>query len=256
MGRPARPVKEWSGVKIAEKLGARNSDARANRPVVIACLGDSVTHGCFEVFINRFGGIDTVYKPEQGYTARLQRRLRALAPTCAANVIDCGISGDNARGGLERLERDALSLKPDLVIVNFGLNDSMFENVDSGVVMYERSMRGIFEAVLKSGAEAMLLTPNRMCDYVSHKVMEPQWRDIAQQAADVQNRGVLDRYVDAARSVAGDLFVPVADAYARWNRLHAAGVDTTALLANAINHPAEDMHDIFVEKILEAMFEK
>ena len=51
-------------MKIASRLGSRNGDARAHRPVLIACLGDSVTHGCFEVFINRFGNIDTEYRPE------------------------------------------------------------------------------------------------------------------------------------------------------------------------------------------------
>jgi len=243
-------------MKIAQRLGARNCDARANRPVIIACLGDSVTHGCFEVFKDRFGHIETEYRPEQGYTARLQRRLRAIAPTCAANVIDCGISGDNARGGLERLERDVLSLKPDLVIVNFGLNDSMFENVDSGVAMYERSMRSIFEKILASGAEAILLTPNRMCSYVSHQVLDPNdiWNPIAKAAANIQNNGILDRYVNAARAVAKELNVPVADAYARWCAMEENGIDTTRLLANAINHPNEDMHDIFADKILDAIF--
>ena len=156
---------------------------------------------------------------------------------------------------LERLERDVLSRDPDLVVVNFGLNDSMFENVDSGVAMYERSMRGIFEQILSSGAEAVLLTPNRMCAYVSHKVMDPQWRDIAAAAARVQNDGILDRYVETARGLARELGVPVADAYERWNRLEKAGVDTTVLLANAINHPKEEMHDLFADVILDAIFE-
>ena len=32
------------------------------------------------------------------------------------------------------------------------------------------------------------------------------------------------------------------------------GVDTTSLLANGINHPAADMHELFVEAILGQMF--
>ena len=63
-------------MRITQRIAERNKDYYGKKPVTIVCLGDSVTHGCFEVFINRFGGIDTVYKPEQGYTARLQRRLR------------------------------------------------------------------------------------------------------------------------------------------------------------------------------------
>ena len=30
-------------------------------------------------------------------------------------------------------------------------------------------------------------------------------------------------------------------------------MDTTALLANDINHPTEDMHGVFVEKIMDAL---
>ena len=47
-------------MKIMEKLAARNKNFFGNRPVTIACLGDSVTHGCFEIFINANGNIDTV----------------------------------------------------------------------------------------------------------------------------------------------------------------------------------------------------
>ena len=75
----------------------------------------------------------------------------------------------------------------------------------------------------------------------------------AEDCAKVQNSGVLDAYVDAARALARERKIPVADAYAEWNRLEAAGVDTTALLANDINHPTEDMHGVFVEKIMDAL---
>ncbi|MBR4442609.1 MAG: GDSL family lipase, partial [Clostridia bacterium] len=111
-------------MKTTEKMALRCRDARACRPAVIACLGDSVTHGCFELVDLPDGRFDTTYRPHEGYPAKLQRRLNALFPAAAPCVLDAGISGDSARGGLERLERDVLSVRPDLVIVNFGLNDA------------------------------------------------------------------------------------------------------------------------------------
>ena len=71
----------------------------------------------------------------------------------------------------------------------------------------------------------------------------------------MQNGGVLTRYVEAARGVARKLGVPVADAYRRWERLQAAGVDTTALLSNGINHPTVELHGLFVEEIMRTVFE-
>ena len=63
-------------MEFLKKLSARNKDAWNTRPLLIAVLGDSVSHGCFDVFYNEQGRIDTLYDPESGYAAQLQRRLR------------------------------------------------------------------------------------------------------------------------------------------------------------------------------------
>jgi len=243
-------------VKTTEKMALRCRDARACRPAVIACLGDSVTHGCFELVDLPDGRFDTTYRPHEGYAARLQRRLNTLFPAAAPCVMDAGISGDSAAGGLRRLERDVLSLNPDLVIVNFGLNDAVScEDVKAGLAAYAADMAAIFDRVLETGAECMLLTPNYMCTYVPAFVTRGDLRAIAAQCARRQNEGSLTRFVDAARAAARARGVPVADAYARWQALERCGVDTTSLLANGINHPTSEMHDVFVNAILGQLFE-
>ena len=238
-------------MRILEKLAARNAETPDRAAALIACLGDSVTHGCFEVFKNRFGKVDTVYRPEDGYPARLRRRLNLLYPASAVNVLNAGVSGDSAAGGLRRLERDVLSHLPDLVTVNFGLNDAM-GGMDA-LSNYRANMRALFSRILDSGAECMLVTPNRMCSYVSHALSDSDLRAIAAAAAEIQTDGTLDAFVEAAREEARRLNVPIADAYRVWNRLERSGADTTALLANAINHPIPEMHELFAEKIVGQM---
>ena len=240
-------------MRVVEKLVRRQRHTGATPPVVIACLGDSVTHGSFEVFINRFGHLDAVFDPDNAYASRLQRRLNAYYPAAAVSVINAGVGGDNAPGGLARLERDVLHFRPDLVIVNFALNDAMggLDKLDA----YAQAMEAIMRRVADSGAECMLLTPNRMCTYVSHNIHDDIIRRIASAAAEVQIKGVLDAYVNAARSIADQNRVPVADAYAAWNRLEDNGIDTTAMLANHINHPVPDMHRLFVDAIESRLFE-
>ena len=71
-----------------------------------------------------------------------------------------------------------------------------------------------------------------------------------------QREGVLESYVRAAKEEAARRGVPVADAYARWQAMGKAGVDTTSLLANHINHPLPELHELFAEEILRAMMEK
>ena len=238
-------------MRILEKLAARNAETPDRAAALIACLGDSVTHGCFEVFKNRFGKVDTVYRPEDGYPARLRRRLNLLYPVSAVNVLNAGVSGDSSAGGLRRLERDVLSHLPDLVTVNFGLNDAMGGR--DALSNYRANMRALFSRILDSGAECMLVTPNRMCSYVSHALSDPDLRAIAAAAAEIQTGGTLDAFVEAAREEARRLNVPIADAYRVWNRLERSGADTTALLANAINHPIPEMHELFAEKIVGQM---
>ena len=242
-------------MKVTGKMAARCRDLRAHRPAVIVCLGDSVTHGCFEMTTLPDGRWETTFRPQEGYAARLQRKLNALYPAAAPCVMDAGISGDSAKGVLERLERDVLSLNPDLVIVNFGLNDSGNDDVEGGLKAYAANMAAIFDRVLAAGAECMLLTPNRMCAYVPASIHNEELRAIAKKCTHTQNDGILTRYVEAAKAQAQARNMPVADAYAKWQAMDRCGVDTTALLANDINHPIPEMHELFVEAILDKLFE-
>jgi len=241
-------------LNIISRLNARNKDAFANTPILIACLGDSVTHGCFDLNIKGPGQVDTVYDPMSGYAAKLESRLRALYPAAAASVLNAGISGDGAPNGLKRLERDVLCHKPDLVTVNFGLNDAGSPNVEEGIAKYAAAMGEIFDRVLASGAECILVTPNRMCAYVDYAVTDEVARSIAESCTRTQNEGILTRYVEAAKAEAAKRNIPVADAYKRWQALEKAGVDTTQMLSNHINHPTKDAHNIFVEALMDVLF--
>ena len=45
-----------------------------------------------------------------------------------------------------------------------------------------------------------------------------------------------------AREVCARNQVPVCDCYAKWKKLEENGADVTRLLANRVNHPAENLH--------------
>ena len=242
-------------MNVMERLRNRHNSFRSERPVVLGFLGDSVTHGCFEVFINEAGKVDTACEASSAYPALVAHELGRMFPFAQPAVIDAGVSGDNAAGGHSRLARDVLFARPDLVFVNFGLNDSMNPDVEDGLRRYREAMKGIFEDVRSSGAECVLVTPNHMCGYVSHRLENDTLRDIARDVARVQDEGILRRYVDAARKEARAQGVPVADTYRVGDALAAAGVDTTEMLANSINHPSREAHRLFVNEILRVLLE-
>ncbi len=240
-------------MRILEKLSERQRAFMSHRPVIISCLGDSVTHGCFEVYINEKGNIDTYCRASEAYPALLSDELGRMFPFARPAIVNAGASGDNAANGLRRLERDCLSVKPDLVTVCFGLNDSMNPDVERGLKRYRESMRGIISGALDSGAECVVITPSFMCTYVSHRLTDKKLRDIAFEAMNVQNGGVLAEYAETAKEVALEMNASVADAYSQWKKLASVGVDTTEMLSNSINHPTREAHRIFVSEIMKAL---
>lgn len=237
-------------MKLYEKLAARNANAGANPPVLMAFIGDSVTHGCFEVYMDHKNEIGVCCQSGEGYPYRLKQKLDQMYPAAALSILNAGVSGETAVEGAKRLERDVLSRNPDAVVVAFALNDSMNPDVEAGLAAYRGAMRDMLSRIRERGAECIVLTPNHMCAYVPGQVTQEPLREIAAHAARVQNDGVLARYVQAAREVAAECGAYLADAYAIWDRMQQCGADTTALLSNHINHPTRDAHDIFVQALL------
>ena len=227
-------------MKFAALLAARNRPGAQTRQPTVAFLGDSVTQGCFECYLDEKEDLQTLFDAQSCYGARLKEMLNLLYPSVPVQLINAGISGDSAKGGLARLERDVLSHHPDLVVVGFALNDST--KGDAGLAEYRENLTAILTAVKAQGAECIVLTPNAMNTSVSPFVKKKAYRKVAERFAKIQNDGVLDRYVDTERAVAREQGVPVCDVYEKWQAMLKAGVDVNELLANKLNHPIRALH--------------
>jgi acyl-CoA thioesterase-1 len=81
----------------------------ADRPAKIVALGDSLTTGL---------GLPA----RDAFPARLQQALKAKG--IAAEIVDAGVSGDTASGGLSRLDW-SVPQDADAVIVELGANDAL-----------------------------------------------------------------------------------------------------------------------------------
>ena len=90
------------------------SGARAEIPVKIVALGDSLTAG--------FG-----LTKADAFPAKLEQALRAKG--LAVEIIDAGVSGDTSTGGLSRLDW-SVPEGTDAVIVELGGNDAL-RGIDS-----------------------------------------------------------------------------------------------------------------------------
>lgn len=220
--------------RIAEKAADR-----AAPPVLIVALGDSVTQGV--TAYDRF-------TPDRVYHERFLRGLRDRFPRTTFSLINAGVDGQTASDGRQRFERDVLRHQPDLVLIAFGLNDAVVRGEDQ-IEAFGDDLRAMIEAIEKIETETILLTPNTMLRRDNPHVPDV-YREYVDTMRRVQTEGVLGRFAEQVRRVGAQAGVPVADVYAAWCALEDAGVDTTDMLANGLNHPTPEAHRIAARQLL------
>jgi len=226
-------------MRIKEKLHLDMEGLLEHGPITIVAFGDSVTHGllaCDE------------FNYETVYWNRLRKKLLAIRDYVPVNVIDAGISGTTATQGVVRLEKQVLVHQPDLVIVCFGLND-----VNGSLEDYLTSLESIFLKIRQTGAEIIFMTPNMLNTSVAEDTPK-EFYEYAIKTAKMQNEGKMDLYMDSAVQLAKKMGIQVCDCYKKWKELSKTQ-DTTYLLANRINHPTAQMHELFAESLLKIIME-
>jgi lysophospholipase L1-like esterase len=76
---------------------------------------------------------DSTTAPRTGVTNVYADILRTQLPTdgITGSVVNEGVPGDNTNGAVSRFSTDVLNHNPDLVIMQFGINDSMVDVWDT-----------------------------------------------------------------------------------------------------------------------------
>ena len=234
-----------------DKIKNKQADLSGNRQVTIAFLGDSVTHGCFELGYHDVHGAITIHDLDFVYHNRVRQIMHMLYPTVPFTFVNAGIGGESAPMGEKRLERDVLSYRPDLTVVCFGLNDS--GNGKKRVDEYINALRSIFIRLRESGSAVIFMTPNVRGERVNERIINEKARELATEMCTPELTETMDLYMDKARELCSELNVPVCDCYDLWKKMSKAGVDVTSLLSNDINHPTRDMHYLFAIELVKVM---
>lgn len=223
---------------IKEKIHLNREGLEKYGPITIVAFGDSVTHGAV-------ASAEMNY--ETVYWNRLRKKIIEFSNYVPVNVINAGIGGVSATTSLPRMDSQVLIHNPDLIIICFGLND-----VNDPLEMYISSLTEIFDKAKKSGAEVIFMTPNMLNTYVS----EDTAKDVFQYAgkmAEYQNNGTMDLFMKSAVELAEKMDVKVCDCYKIWKEISKTQ-DINMLLANRINHPTTEMHELFAEELFKCIF--
>lgn len=236
---------------LVEKIQKKQSDIYSTRPITLAFLGDSVTQGCFELYPEEPGNLNVIYDSDAVYHNQIKRIFSLLYPSLPVNIINGGISGDTASQGLARLDRDVLSYQPDVTVVCYGLNDSGYGT--ELLNEYVNSLREIFLKVKKSNSSIIFMTPNMIGTRVHQRINEAKLRHTATNMCTNEKNLYMDTFIDSARNLCAELDVPICDCYALWKQMESAGIDTTWLLSNNINHPVRELHFMFAYELIKLM---
>ena len=222
-------------MNVKEKMLLDKNGLLANGPINIVILGDSVSHASWLDYHNY----------EDVYWNVLKKRLQAERNYVPINMICASVGGTTAKDALPRLERDVLCHHPELVIVCFGLND-----VNGSLEDYLCSLREIFSRCKATGADVIFLSPNMLNTSVDPEVTPAIYLEYAHKTMEMQNGGRMDRYIYGAIDLAKEMGISVCDCYSEWKK-RSETQDVTYLLANRINHPTEEMHTLFADKLFE-----
>lgn len=167
--------------------------AAAEKTNIVVMLGDSTTL-CAQ---NKAG-----FKLTELVQADLTRTHRQ-----SVLVINSGVGGDTAKGGLARLPSAVFAHKPDVVTISFGLNDTGKLTPEE----YRASLEKIVEQVRSNTQAKILLVTST--PFVNEK---HAWKDR------FRDKGGLDQYMDAhicaaVRDLAKKNNLPLCDLHAHFS---------------------------------------
>lgn len=153
-------------------------------------------------------------KPFESYPHLLYQDLKQRFPYAVINIIITSIGGENSIAGEKRFERDVLPHKPDVIFIDYALND---RKQDAAKV--EAAWMSMVRMAKEKNIPVVLLTPT------------------GDSSADLSNpQDPLCQRADLIRRVAKTENVPLADVFAAWQAEVAKGSLQTDLLSQ-INHP-------------------
>jgi len=189
----------------------------AGEPVRIVALGDSLTEG---------------WMVRKGYLDFLGEMIEKKYPSCRVAIINRGVPGDTAEGGLFRLREDVLDRDPDLVFIQFALNDAF---IGVNPARFKNTIRVIVEQIrADTDAEILLVTSVPV---------------LANPAEDKMTERFYEALIDLAREER----CAIALVHRYWKKRIAEGVDFSGLVQSDQVHPTVAGYRLMAEAIMEVL---
>ena len=189
-----------------------------NRTINIVVHGHSVPAGYFKT-----PRVDTF----NSYPHLVHVGMNKRYPNAVINVITTAIGGEASPAGAKRFEQDVLPHRPDLLLIDYGLNDR-----GQGLERAEVAWRQMIEAALEKQVPVILLTPTAALKATMDDPQDP-----------------LNKHAELIRSLAKEYGVGLADSTAAFKQAVAAGASYKDFMSHPV-HPNRQGHELVAAQIL------
>jgi acyl-CoA thioesterase I len=116
-----------------------------NRTIHLVFHGHSVPAGYHET---------PVVKPFDSYPLMALEKIQQANPHAVMNAIVTAIGGEDSVKGAARFEKEVLSLRPDVVFIDYALNDRRLPEAEVA-----KAWRAMARAAKRKGVPVVFLTP-------------------------------------------------------------------------------------------------
>ena len=189
------------------------SENKKGKALLIAALGDSLTYG---------------WMVSKGYPDFLEEMIKSRYPESGVKILNLGVPGDTAEDGLRRIV-EVIRDKPDLVMIQFALNDAFSGHTP------ERFKRNIESIILRikqdTDAAILLLTSVPVMYSPEDKIAE--------------------KFYDRIKECGSGYNIPVVCVHEYWKKKITEGVQFSSLLQGDGIHPLENGYRLMAEAVME-----
>ena len=190
-----------------------------NRSLKVVCHGHSVPAGYFKT---------PVVRTFDAYPHLLHVALAEKYPFAVTNVTVTAIGGEASAAGAARFERDVLALRPDVVTIDYGLNDRRL-----GLPAARQAWTAMIAAARTAGVKVLLLTPTP---------------DLAAKLGDAADP--LNQHATQIKALAAEQRVGLVDSLAAFTTAVAGGTALSNLMSQG-NHPNRAGHERVARKLID-----
>lgn len=190
-----------------------------NRTINLVFHGHSVPTG--------YGANHEVHTLD-AYPFQLLEKLKTVYPYAPINVITTSIGGENSAGGSNRFENDVLPYRPDVVFIDYSLNE-LYEDMAT----VKRSWEMMIRTAQAHHIKVILMTPS------------------PDQRVDICAPGnILEKHAEQVRQLAKAYHTGLVDSYALFKEKACTDNDLKKYMA-AVNHPNRAGHNLIASAILQ-----